>query len=142
MTSIDLLPEKRIQSVEKLVAGNKDDAESHLAIAGVALDAGQVSKAREHALAALDIIESPRACLLMAQIEEADQHAEKAAKWHARAAKAFTDPAWTCESCKVTAPQWTLHCKECDAFDGIHWRINRHPYVADAQAKLGGKSGN
>ncbi|MBM3617993.1 MAG: tetratricopeptide repeat protein [Alphaproteobacteria bacterium] len=130
----DLLPEKRVTAMEKFVSVSPEDMESHLAVAEVAFDAGQYGKAREETRKALNILESPRACELMAKLEEAADNKEKATKWHTRASKTLIEAAWACESCKKHQPQWTLHCPDCDAFDSIHWRIDRHRKAADTQA--------
>lgn len=128
----DQLPAKRVQLTEKLVAINPEDMESYLAIGEAALDAGDYVKARLNAKLALGILETSRTCLLIAQIEDAEQHVEKAEKWRERAGKSHFDPAWTCESCKETVPEWTLHCPKCESFDSIHWRVNRHHFVNDS----------
>lgn len=130
----DLLPEKRVTAMEKFVSVSPEDVESHLAVAEIAYDAGQYAKARIEVKHALDILESPRACELMAKLEDAAEHKDKAVKWRTRASKAILEAAWACESCKKHVAHWSLHCPECDAFDSIHWRIDRHRATTEQTA--------
>lgn len=121
----------RAKLVEKLVSVNPEEMETYLALAEVNYEAGNLAKAHINAQHALNVLETPRACLLMAEIEDAQQRPEKAEKWRQRASKALSAPEWTCENCKHVTPEWKLHCPECDAFDAIHWRLNRLHYVED-----------
>lgn len=129
----DLLPEKRVSAMEKFVSSSPDNMESHLAVAETAYDAGQYAVARIQAKLALDILETPRACSLMAKLEETAENTEKAEKWRVRAKKALVEAEWTCENCKNHVQEWSLHCPSCDTFDSIHWRIDRQRPASESK---------
>lgn len=128
--------EMQMKSVEMLTSVNQKHMESHLAVGQTALDAGDYVKARIHAEMALDILETPRARFLMADIEEAAGNTEKSAKWHSRASRNLADFSWTCEGCKETSAEWSLHCPKCDSFDSMNWQFHRHSLMENSTVRL------
>ncbi|MBT6118067.1 MAG: tetratricopeptide repeat protein, partial [Rhodospirillaceae bacterium] len=116
-----------LKDVQKLVAGNANHADSHLALAEAALDARLWGQARSHLEVALAERQSARACYLRAQLEEAEKgDAAAVREWLARAATAEPDPAYVCESCGAVSADWHPHCPRCHGFDSLEWRAPDH----------------
>jgi HemY protein len=145
-------PLARVKRVERLAAQNPGARESHLALAEAALDAQLWGEARRHldkaqtAAAALPIAKpassnpvssplagegeggglagpTPRLCLLMARLEEAEHGAGGGMReWLDRAVNAMPDPRYVCTSCGGESLQWRSLCPHCNSFDTLVWR--------------------
>jgi HemY protein len=136
--------------LERLAAQNPEARETHLALAEAALDAQLWGEARRHLeqalsapappfmarlpnpapLAALDRDEdaslagpTPRLCVMMARLEEADHGAGPAAReWLDRAVIAMPDPRYVCATCGGESLEWRSLCPHCGSFDALAWR--------------------
>jgi HemY protein len=145
-------PLARVKRVEWLAAQNPGARESHLALAEAALDAQLWGEARRHldraltAAAALPIAKpassnplssasagegekrglagpTPRLCLLMARLEEAEHGAGSGMReWLDRAVNAMPDPRYVCTSCGGESLEWRSLCPHCNSFDTLDWR--------------------
>lgn len=127
-------------AVERLVAGNPDHAESHIAVAEAALAAELWGQARAHLGRAADFRPSAHVFRLLATLEEAETKDKDAARrWLVRAASAPPDFAWVCGACGASAARWTPACGKCNAIGSQAW--NEPPRVEvvglEAQPQLG-----
>jgi HemY protein len=145
-------PLARIKSFERLAAENPSARESHLILAEAALEARLWGEARRHLeqalLAAvpppmanpptapksssqpLTVVHddhlagpTPRLCLMMARLEEAE-HGSGAGmrEWLDRAVTAMPDPRYVCASCGGESLEWRSLCPHCGNFDRLVWR--------------------
>jgi HemY protein len=138
----------RFKGFETLAAQNPAARESHLALAEAALDAQLWGEARRHLDEALTAAAppmskpprlgeppgttfdgeglagpTPRVCLMMARLEEAEHGAgESMREWLDRAVTAMPDPHYVCASCGGESLQWRSVCPHCGAFDRLAWR--------------------
>ena len=144
-------PLARFKSFGVLVAQQPAARESHLALAEAALDAQLWGEARRHLEEALTAPAppmakpprpaplsqqrvaafdgaglagpTPRLCLMMARLEEAEHGAgEGMREWLDRAVTAMPDPRYVCASCGGESLQWRSLCPHCGAFDRMAWR--------------------
>jgi HemY protein len=155
-------PLARVKRVERLAAQNPGARESHLALAEAALDAQLWGEARRHldkaltAAAARPIAKpassnplsspsvgegeggriagpTPRLCLLMARLEEAEHGAGGDMRgWLDRAVNATPDPRYVCTSCGGESLEWRSLCPHCSSFDTLAWRTP--PWAAGGSA--------
>jgi len=59
---------------------------------------------------------------LMAKIEKEDNVDKNAHQhWIQKSISADLGPAWRCTSCQTYADQWTVSCRNCNAFGSMHW---------------------
>jgi HemY protein len=66
---------------------------------------------------------TPRLCLMMARVEEAERgDLARAREWLARAAHARADPRYVCANCGGDRLEWSSLCPRCGAFDTLAWR--------------------
>ncbi len=147
-------PLDAVKRIEKLIAGNRDHAESQIALARAYLDAGLWGAARTHLKAACGDDPSARICRLFAELEEAEipeadgSHGgdpEAARRWLRRASVAPPDPAWVCSDCGAEAGDWTPRCPACAAPGTLDWRVRTRTPAAGAVALAtldGGKQGS
>ena len=146
-------PLERLKCFERLAGQNPGARESHIALAATALDAqlwGEVRRHLEQALAApappLMVAKdgtsptasplpagfrrenglagpTPRLCLLMARLEEAEHGPGEAMRnWLDRAVNAMPDPRYICTSCGGESIEWESRCPHCGHFDTLLWR--------------------
>ena len=114
---------ERLKRVEKLVADNNNDAESHILLARHALEAKQWGTARRHLERA--VAERPTAGVyrLLARLEEAETGDGEAVRRRLQqASESAPDPVWLCTRCASASPAWSIVCDRCGAFDSIEWR--------------------
>ncbi len=146
-------PLARVARFQRLAAQNPAARESHLVLAEAALAAELWGEARRHLeraldadpppLAALpsnsgglaqplavvgdrgDILSraTPRLCLMMARVEEAE-HGDllHAREWLDRAVRALPDPRYVCSACGAESIARQSLCPRCGAFDTLAWR--------------------
>jgi HemY protein len=144
-------PLDRLKSFERLAAQNPDARETHLAVAEAALDAQLWGEARRHLDRALtaptppfsarsaksgpdlsttprsdkEIIltgPTPRLCLMMARLEEAEHGVgAEAHEWLDRAVAAMPDPRYVCRACGGESLEWRSLCPHCGSFDALVW---------------------
>jgi HemY protein len=151
---------ERFKNFERLAAQNRDARESHLVLAEAALEAKLWGEARHHldqALtapappfmarpanslpfrntpqtdgAALMAGPTPRLCLIMARLEEAEHGGGVGAReWLDRAVTAMPDPRYVCASCGGESAQWRSLCPHCASFDTLAWRTPAWAAPAD-----------
>jgi HemY protein len=144
-------PLERLKSFERLAAQNPDARETHLNLAEAALDAQLWGEARRHLDQALrappppviarlpnpapfratpDLDENasltgptPRLCLMMARLEEAEYGVGPGSReWLDRAVTAMPDPRYVCATCGGESLEWRSHCPHCGSFDALAWR--------------------
>lgn len=114
--------ETRAQRLNTLAQLNPDHVESRIL-------AAQQAIAQRHwfdARAALEPLTQPtpmmRACILMAEIAQAERGDVTAAQgWLARAAHSPRDAQWRCAHCAFVSESWAAICTNCGAFDKIAW---------------------
>ncbi|MBM3573249.1 MAG: tetratricopeptide repeat protein, partial [Alphaproteobacteria bacterium] len=113
----------RFKALQRLAQLNPDHVESHLALAGAALDAQLWGAARNHLERARRVEPSARVFRLMARLEEAE-HGDTAAarRLLEEAAVAPPAPQWVCQECGAVSTAWTALCGHCHAFDGLRWQ--------------------
>jgi HemY protein len=156
-------PLARVKRFEHLAALNPGSRESYLALAEAALDAQLWGEARRHlerasaAAAAPPMMAgmvnsvpfsspsgggqngsvagpTPRLCLLMARLEEAEHGAgDGMREWLDRAVNAMPDPRYVCASCGAESLDWRSLCPHCGSFDTLAWRT---PGWAPPRSKL------
>ena len=113
----------RLKRAEKLVAGNSDHPESHMLLAGQALEAKQWGTARRYLERAAAERPSAAVYRLLARVEEAEHGDGEAVRQRLRqASEAPPDPAWLCTRCASASQAWSIVCDRCGAFDSIEWR--------------------
>jgi len=154
----------RVKCFERLAAQNPGARESHVAVAEAALDAQLWGEARGHLEQALAAAApatmtatranaapvssppegarqdgghagpTPRLCLLLARLEEAEHGpGETMRGWLDRAVAAMPDPRYICTGCGGESLQWQSRCTHCGRFDTLVWRT---PAWAAAGATL------
>jgi HemY protein len=144
-------PLDRLKSFERLAAQNPDARETHLAVAEAALDVQLWGEARRHLEQALNapappfiarlpnpapfaiplaaaenpnlVGPTPRLCLMMARLEEAEHGVgPESREWLDRAVTAMPDPRYVCTACGGESLEWKTLCPHCDSFDALAWR--------------------
>jgi HemY protein len=144
-------PLDRLKRFERLVAQNPDARETHLAVAEAALDAQLWGEARRHLDRALSAPAppfiarlpnpasfsvtpapgeksslagpTPRLCLMMARLEEAEYGIGPGSReWLDRAVTAMPDPRYVCATCGGESLEWRSLCPHCGSFDALAWR--------------------
>jgi HemY protein len=146
-------PLARVKSTERLAVQNPGARESYLALAEAALDAQLWGEARRHLERALAATApppmtakaanstrfsqsptgdgadgglagpTPRFCLLMARLEEAEHGVSGGMReWLDRAVNAMPDPRYVCTGCGGESFEWRSLCSHCGNFDTLAWR--------------------
>jgi HemY protein len=108
----------RAQKLQKLRTNNADSA---LAVARAALDAGDFRLAREEAEAAIRLRASEGAYLVRADIEEAETGDQgRVRSWLQRAMRAPRDPAWSADG--VVSDRWLPVSPVTGRLDAFEWQ--------------------
>lgn len=121
----------RAQKLEKLRTNNADSA---LAVARAALDAGEFKLAREEAEAAIRLRASEGAYLLRADIEEAETGDQgRVRHWLQRAVRAPRDPAWTADG--IVSDRWLPISPVTGTLDAFAWEqpVERMGQLIDSE---------
>jgi HemY protein len=145
----DQAPLARFKSFERLAAQNPAARETHLTLAEAAIEAQLWGEARSHLEQALTAEApppaktpdprhspssasfngkdfagpTPRLCLMMARLEEAEQGPGSGVReWLDRAVTAMPDPRYVCAACGGESLEWRSLCPHCGAFDRLAWR--------------------
>ncbi len=109
---------KRAEVLSKLANWHP---EARLALAQTALDAREFARARETIAPLLSDRPTIRACLLMADIEQAEHGAiGHVREWVARAARAPRDPAWMADG--VIFDHWAPFSPVTGSLDAFRWQ--------------------
>jgi HemY protein len=144
-------PLDRLKRFERLAAQNSDARETGLAVAEAALEAQLWGEARRHLDRALSAPAppliarlpkpasfsvtptpdenpslagpTPRLCLMMARLEEAEHGIGPGSReWLDRAVTAMPDPRYICATCGGESLEWRSLCPHCGSFDALAWR--------------------
>ncbi len=123
---------KRAKNLARLLPENR---EGRLALADAALAAKEFTLAR----ATLEpiVLEKPtaRACILMAELEEAEHNREGAIReWLSRASRAPRDPAWVADG--VVSERWAPVSPVTGRIDAFEWREPPQALEAGLRARL------
>lgn len=112
----------RARRFGSLVQFNPTHVESRLLAAEQAMALNRWHDARG-ALEPLTLAQpTARACVMMAEIAQAERSDLAAAQgWLARASRAPKDAQWRCARCSFVVQEWTPICANCGAFDSLSW---------------------
>lgn len=111
----------RLKRVKRLVKKNANDAESILAVAQAAFEASRFEEARA-LLGPLLGDPTQRACLLMAEIEAAENGDHgKAREWTVRALRARRDAAWVADG--YVSERWLPASPQTGRLDAFVWMV-------------------
>jgi HemY protein len=111
----------RETAAKRLTEHTRKNPESQMLLARTALDAGDLTAARD----AADLVKplnQQRAWRLVADVENRI-HPESAAvraAWQ-RAAAADPDPSWRCNACSQRQPRWSGKCSHCGRAGSLVW---------------------
>ncbi len=112
----------RLARARKLESMRHNHAESSLAVAKAALDAGELAEARAAAEAAIRMQPREGAYLVLADIEEAETGDEgKVRQLLAKAVRAPRDPAWVADG--VVSERWAPVSPVTGRIDAFEWRV-------------------
>lgn len=111
----------RLNRARKLKSIKQNHAESEMAVARAALEAGEYALAREAAASAIRMQPREGAFLLMADIEEADGGDEgKVRQLLAKAVRAPRDPAWVADG--YVSERWAPISPVTGKLDAFEWK--------------------
>ena len=111
----------RLHRAENLARLSAWHPEARLAIARAALEAREFQRAREVLRPLLEESSTVRACLLMADIEQAEHGSSGAVReWLARAARAPRDPVWMADG--VASERWAPVSPVTGQIDAFRWQ--------------------
>ncbi len=112
----------RLKRARTLAAKRQNHVEGNFAIADAAIDARDWQAAREALAAILRTKPTERACLLMADIEEAE-HGDRGRMrdWLSRAVRAPRDPAWTADG--YISQNWAPISPISGKLDAFEWKV-------------------
>lgn len=112
----------RLKRAERLQSLKPNHVESLLAVAGAALSARDLRKARDKAMAAARLDPREAVFLLLADIEEAETGDESRIRhWLAQALKAPRDPAWVAEG--TVSEHWLPVSPLTGKLGAFHWKV-------------------
>lgn len=111
----------RLHRAETLAKLSSWDPEARLALARAALEAREFARAREVLRPLLEERPTVRACLLMADVEQAEHGATGEVRgWLARAARAPRDPVWIADG--VVSDHWAPLSPVSGRLDAFVWQ--------------------
>lgn len=112
----------RLHRAKKLQAQKQNNAESALAVARAALDAGDLKLARGEAESAARLQPQERAYLLLADIEEAETGDQgRIRQWLSKAVRAPRDPAWVADG--YVSERWAPFSPVTGRLDAFEWKV-------------------
>lgn len=112
----------RLKKARHLAALRSNNALSCAIVARAALEAGELTLARNQAEAALKLDPRESTYLLMADIEEAQTGDQgRVREWLARAVKAPRDPAWTADG--MVSSQWAPVSPVSGKLNAFEWKV-------------------
>lgn len=130
-------PADRLHRARKLQSLKPNNAESALAVARAALDAGEFKEARKAVESAIRLAPREGAYLLLGDIEEAETGDQgRVREWLARALRAPSDPAWVADG--YVADRWAPISPVTGRFDAFEWRmpVERLGQVVESEEEL------
>jgi HemY protein len=118
---------ERLRAAEGLVGTvGEGQPETHLLLARLHLDAGQVVAARTQLeLARAGGLDQQRVWLLQADIAEAEEQPDAAREALRHATTAPSDPVWRCGSCGTVHMRWVAVCLQCRTPGRVAWGTGR-----------------
>ncbi|MEP0943942.1 MAG: heme biosynthesis HemY N-terminal domain-containing protein [Rhizobiaceae bacterium] len=112
---------QRLARMEKLIGKKPDSREGKIALAQAAADAGDFKRARDNMEEVLRDSVTEGACLLMADIEEAEYGDRgRVREWLSRAVSAAKDPAWMADG--VISEDWLPCSPTTGHLDAFEWK--------------------
>ncbi|KPL53664.1 hypothetical protein ABB55_16785 [Prosthecomicrobium hirschii] len=112
----------RLARIKDLIRVRAHHTECAFALARAELEARNVSAARAALKPVMHPAPSRRACLIMAEIEEAEHGAPgKVRGWRARAARAPRDPSWIADG--FVAERWAPVSPVSGRLDAFEWKV-------------------
>lgn len=122
----------QLKAIQKLIPSNVTEGTDRLLLAEYALRAELWGEARRHLEAIFRDGATAAAYELMADLEEQENDdLEAAQRWRHNALTATSDKGWMCDECGHVALDWTVHCANCKAFDGLKWQPTSAPLHAN-----------
>lgn len=111
----------RLKRMRALAALQPHEIEGDIALARAAIEAREFAEARGLLKGVLERQPSRRACLLMADLEEAEKgDMGRVREWLGRAVRAPADPAWTADG--VTSEHWAPVSPVTGRLDAFEWK--------------------
>ncbi|MDQ0315185.1 heme biosynthesis protein HemY [Amorphus orientalis] len=112
----------RLKRMRSLAALRPTSSEGSFAIAEAAIDAREFDEARTVMRPVLETSPTQRACLLMAEIEEAETNDQgRVREWLSRALRAPKDPVWTADG--IVSETWAPVSPVSGRLDAFEWRV-------------------
>ena len=109
---------KRAVNLRKKAPGH---TESHIAIAKAAIETGEFKEARDAMEIVLGLETTERACLIMADIEEAEHGDQgRVREWLSRAINAQRDACWTADG--MVSTEWRPFSPVSGRLDAFEWK--------------------
>lgn len=112
---------QRLARIEKLTGKKPEEREARFAIAQASADAGDFQRARENMEPILRESVTERACLLMADIEEAEYGDRgRVREWLSRAVSSAKDPVWMAGD--IVSDEWLPCSPATGQLDAFEWK--------------------
>lgn len=112
----------RLKRMRTLAALRPTSSEGSFAIAEAAIDAREFEEARRAMRPVLENHPTQRACLLMAELEEAETNDQgRVREWLSRAVRAPRDKAWTADG--IVSETWAPVSPVSGRLDAFEWRV-------------------
>jgi len=113
---------ERMRALEALVRGNPDAAESHVAMARAAFEAGLTTEARRHLDRARAAgMNQRRLWQLLADVAVMEGNTDAAQDALRHVQEADPDPVWRCNTCGTQHDRWHPVCDACGSTGTIVW---------------------
>lgn len=112
----------RARELAVLVRANPDNAESAIAVARAAIDAGMIGEARRQLERARDAgVNQRRLWTLMADVDVLDGKTDAAQEALRQLKEAGPNPVWRCSACGTQHERWHPLCTTCHSTGTIVW---------------------
>ncbi|MFK7901927.1 MAG: heme biosynthesis protein HemY [Nitratireductor sp.] len=112
----------RLKRAKKLASLRANHAEGNIAIAEAAMEAQDFETARTAMKAVMTNAPTERACLIMADLEEAESGDKgRMRDWLARAVRAPKDAAWTVDN--MVSEKWLPFSPNTGKIDAFEWKV-------------------
>ena len=117
----------------RLIAKNRNDPESRMVMAEIAIAAEDFPEARRKIGTLAEEHPTVRSLTIMAAIERGEGGNEELVRdLLTKALSAPRGPRWICDACHLEHPEWTPVCQNCEGFDTVDWKSvqespQRHP---------------
>lgn len=118
-----LSAEKRIASMKNLVAKNKDNYLSRLAIGLTAFRVRNFNVAQEFLQLSLLSEKTRRAYKILAYTQKALKNNSEAEKNLHKAEMMNDDSHYSCSNCAKLTIQWSARCTSCNSYDSLEWLL-------------------